>query len=798
MNKLEKIKVELISNPAELTASVNDSESIIFDLDSQMDMLSNKADKWDCLVALSSGIVCGMMDILWTGEFSLAEGRSISSQWVDNLVKKTAKMLGCESDDLKKCVKFLEEKFPIPADGNTPDFGGGLQHHIRDFAHHPTIVGLIFSLLTQFTCKSYGTDAAGNFLIVDVSEKSRSFIGKDIPSKIVKGTFVWFFHLISDLAGSSNTAGLSGGTGIPGPVLSVAKEMSVLPFFKNMKKGDMPISLVLSKLFNGTLLADHDENGKIIKDSAVKLDLRGEMGIGVELKKQAVPVIANECIVWTFYIIRQLAQQIKQLDVANLDDFRKINTKELLPANSPTLTRMLTIATGVFTTLDISEAIITKKYWVAINYAGIGRFTLALGNEMVLALKRRNVRRIKDMYETIYQNTYTDTDQRIYERMGNGMEYDKFGINEEQTEILYNLEYYKTLNDIETTKIPVGGDEIRHLKEAWLGEWKRYMATGFAGFINRKNAELNWYTIEELHEKIRTNNSDKPWFRLVLLEAMIFEPYYPLNTETDKKGNEVPSKKYSSVNTPITGYKKGAGDKYLDDEFAENYQLPGYVKRLRKCYDKVCLELNEVLKTAITSIAIVAGVTLAAVITAGALAPTIAVALVGSNFAGLSGAALTSACLAYVGGGAVAAGGFGMAGGTAAIVGGGAILGLGVGAGVGGTVGAVSLMEKKSAILQSAKLMVSVREIFLNDEKDLEYSNAVYEKYVRNITDIEKGLIELRLKADTADKEEKKKLKAKIESAEDSVKAMKIAMKSMNKFISSYSVGMEFSEQDRI
>lgn len=29
----------------------------------------------------------------------------------------------------------------IPSDGNTPDFGGGLQHHLRDFAHHPTIVG---------------------------------------------------------------------------------------------------------------------------------------------------------------------------------------------------------------------------------------------------------------------------------------------------------------------------------------------------------------------------------------------------------------------------------------------------------------------------------------------------------------------------------------------------------------------------------------------------------------------------------------------------------------------------------
>lgn len=794
MNELQKIQIELVTDPAELAISVNDFESIIFDLNSQIEMLSSKADKWDCLVALGSGIVCGMMDIFWTGEFSLAEGRDLSSQKVDDLVKKAAKMMGCESDDLKKCVKFLEEKFPIPADGNTPDFGGGLQHHLRDFAHHPTIVGLVFSLLTQFTYKSYGTDVAGNFLIVDVPEKSRIFIGEDTPSKIINGTLVWFFHLISDIAGSSSTAGLSGGTGIPGPILSIAKEMSVLPFFKNLKKDDMSFSVFLSKLFNGTLLAEHDENGKIIKDTVVKLDLRGEMGVAVEIGKQAIPVIANECIVRAFYMIRQLARQIKQIHVTSFEEFKKIRIKEILPVNSPTLTRMLTIATGVFTALDVSEAVITKKYWVSINYVGIGRFTLALGDEMVWALKRRDVRKIKDMYETIYRNTFTDTDQRIYERMGDDMEYDKFGLNEEQTEILYNLEYYKTLHDIECTKIPVGGEKIRQLKREWLEEWKGYMTSGFTGFMNSANAELNWYTFAELNERIKANNPDSPWFRLVLLEAMLFEPYFPLTTESDKKGNEVPSKKYSSVNTPIAGYKKSDGDKYLDDVFAVNYHLTGYVKRLRKSYDKVCRELNEVLKTAITSIAITAGVAIITIATAGALAPTIAVALVGSNFAGLSGAALTSACLAYLGGGAIAAGGLGMAGGTIAIVGGGAILGVGVGAGVGGAAGAISLMGKKNTILQSAKLMVSVREVFLNDEKDVEYSNTVYEKYVQNITEIEKGLIELRLKADVADSKEKKALKAEIKSAEDSVKAMKIAMKSMNKFISSYAVGMGTTE----
>ncbi|MDU6880680.1 MAG: hypothetical protein E6406_07610 [Finegoldia magna] len=794
VNEINNIEVKLLSNQEVPPTEVNEFESIIFDLDSQINILSSKADKWDCLVALGSGVACAMMDILWTKDFSLIEGRDLANDKVENLVRKTAQMMGCDSDDLKKCVKFLEDKFPIPSDGNTPDFGGGLQHHLRDFAHHPTIIGLIFSLLTQFTYKSYGTDVAGNFMIVDVPEKSRIYIGEDTSSKIINGTIVWFFHLISDMAGSSSTAGLSGGTGIPGPILSIAKEMSCLPIFKSIHKNDTSLFVLLSKMFNGTLFAKHDENGQIIRDSIVKLDFRGEIGFAVEIEKQAIPVVANECIVRTFYMIRQLARQIKEIKITRIEDFKKINIKEILPFNSPTLTRMLTIATGVFTALDVSEAVVTKKYWVSINYVGVGRFTLALGDEMVWALKRRDIRLLKDMYETIYRNTYTNTDQRIYQRMGDGMDYDKLGLNEEQTAILYNIEYYKTLHDAYESKLPVGGEKIRQMKLEWLNEWKGYMTKGFKGFMNSMNTELNWYSLEELHEKIRLNSSEKPWFRLVLLEAMLFEPYFPLKTETDKKGKEVPSNKYSYINAPITGYKKSEGDRYLDSEFSGRHKFPGYVKRLRKCYDKVCREMNEVLKTAITSITITAGVAIVTIATAGALAKPIAVALVGSNFAGLSGAALTSACLAYLGGGAIAAGGLGMVGGTIAIVGGGAILGIGVGAGIGGATGAISLMGKKNTILQSAKLMVSVREVFMNDEKDLEYSKSVYEKYVQNITEIEKGLIELRLKANVADSKEKKELKTKIKSAEESVHAMKIAMKTMNKFISAYEVGMGTTE----
>lgn len=785
-----KLEVSIIpsQNISNTINSGYDFDRIIFDLDNKIDLLSSQADVADCLISIGSGVLCGVLDILWTGEFDLARGRELGSNTIDTFVKQTAKLLGCKDDDIKNCVRFLEDKFPIPSDGNTPDFGGGLQHHLRDFAHHPTVIGLMFSLLTQFTYKSYGTDTKGMFIVVDVPESSRVFIGKDTAEKIIYGTIIWFFHLVSDMAGSKSTAGISGGTGIPGPILSMAKELAALPLFKDIRVRDKSLSQFISKIFNGTLFAQYDEKGKIIKETVVKFDLRGELGLMAELGRQAIPVIANESIVRTFYFIRRLAVEIRDKKISS--ERGAIDWKRVSPVNSPTLTRMLTIATGVFTSLDVADAIITQKYFVAVNYIGVGRFAVALENEAVWALKRRNIGRIKEMYNNLKRLTYTHTDQMIYERMQKDMNTDKLGLTEEQTEILYNLEYYKVLNDISSTKLPVGSEAFIELKTEWLKEWKTYMSNGYASFLQSENAVLNWYEKEDLLKKIEENNPSETWFRLVLLEAMLFEPYYPLSLEKDKKGNEIPSKKYKNINTPLAGYKKSEGDRYLEEQFSCKYCGKGYIKRLRKCYDKVLRELNEVLKTALTSIVITAGVTIATVATAGAFAPTIAVALVGSNFAGLSGAALTSACLAYIGGGAIAAGGLGMAGGTMAIVGGGAILGLGVGAGVGGITGSISLMGKKNTILQSAKLLVSVREIFLNDEQDLAYSNSVYEQYVNNIRSIDKNLVDLKLKADTADSKEKKLLKAEIKNAEESVNAMKIAMKSMKKFISSYEIGM--------
>lgn len=741
-----------------------DFDKIIFDLDNQIDLLSSKADKYDYLVSASSGLLCGLIDILWVGEFSLERGRNQASNQVDSFVKKTAKLLGCPNDDLESSVRFLEKKFPIASDGNTPDFGGGLQHHLRDFAHHPTLVGLMFSLLTQFTYKAYGTDTNGVFKVVNVSEASKALIGKDVPSKILNGTLVWFFHLVSDMAGSSSSVGKSGGTGLPGPLLSLAKELSALPFFKNLKVKNMPISEFLSKLFNGTLLAEHDESGKIIKDSVINFDLRAELGVGLEIGRQALPVIANECIMRSFYFIRRFAMELRSNKVCSFSDLKKIDWKQVKPTNNPTLSRMLLIATGVFTIADVSEAVITKrqKCWVSINYVGVGRFAIAIGQDVGWYLKSRKIKQVKEIYKNMQRNTYTRSDNNLFEKLGKEMDINKLGLTLEQTEILYNLQYFKALNSTKDTD----KESIKLLKKAWANDFKEYITKGFSSFVKIKGAEMHWFEDEhELRHNIIENDPKKPWFRLVLLEAMSFQLYYGLGEESNKKYHELKQK-----------YDVKKGDTYIDDTFSHTvYYIEGTIFRYRKTYKEMYLEFHRVLKYAMPA-------AVAAAIAAGAIAPFIPPALVGM------GGVVSS--LAYIGTGTVAASGLGVVGSSTAIVGGGAILGAGT-----RKIGElVNQMDKDLVVQQSVKLLVSVKEIFLNYGRDIEYTKQIEETYVQNIADLVKSSVDLKLKADVASGKEKRKLNNEIKKIEEATKVMKLTRKLLLDIILSYEEGEKKSK----
>jgi hypothetical protein len=196
---------------------------------------------------------------------------------------------------------------------------------------------------------------------------------------------------------------------LPGPLLSLLKELSAMPIFNSLKNEDgvKEFSLWISKLFNGTLLAEHDENGKIIKDSAqlMQFDLRAELGVAYELGRQALPVILNECIVRSFYFIRRLATEIKEKEIKRVSELKRIDWNKVKPAKNRTIVRMLTIATGTFTLVDMIDAAIrgavksggntavfAKEFLLRVNFVGVGRFAIAVGTDVAMGVKREKLR----------------------------------------------------------------------------------------------------------------------------------------------------------------------------------------------------------------------------------------------------------------------------------------------------------------------------------------------------------------------------------------------------------------------
>lgn len=788
------VKVELTKAP-DPSAPALDPDVAIFGIDQRLEELKSDADALDYLVAACSGVLCAAVDVLWVGEFDLVRGRKISSDEIGKLTVQVAKLAGFDGDDLSAAVRFLEKLAPIPSDANTPDFGGGLQHHLRDFAHHPTVAGLAFSLLTQFTGKAYGTDTTGAFLIVDVPERALGLIGATVPEKILFGTVRWFLHLASDMAGSSSSAARSGGTGIPGPILSLAKELSATPLLRNIRVGDASLSEFLSKLFNGTLLTRRDQNGNMMKGGELRFDLRGELGAAVELGRQALPVVANECLVRGFYLIRHLASEIARVRPSTIEDMKRVSWESVRPFGNPTVDRMLTVATSVFTGIDVASAAAGETLLLSINYPGVCRFAVALGKDVGRCLKARDLKRIRGAYETIRLNTYTLEDRAVHDRIGAGLDISMFGLTTGQTEILYNIDRLKVLHDIGR---PAGGTvaALRANKEKWLEQWSKSMEDGFPKFIGDPSAKLHWMEANEVRTAIDAEGAGGVWLRLVILEAMAFEPYYPLDPKEGAEGALQRLGASATKGAPLVGYSESGGDSFLELFFegtgdGRGFVEKGRIRRLRKRYSKVSRGLNEVLKKTLITIGTTAVVTLAAVMTSGIGAGPIATALVGSNFSGLSGAALTSACLAYLGGGAVAAGGLGMAGGTAAIVGGGALLGLGVGGAAGTVAGNLATLGKRSAIAQSAKLLTAVEEIYLNDERDLKLSESVLERYEELVVKATSDIKRLRIAADKANGPERKELKRSCRESERTVRALERAMKDLRKFSSSFSEGLE-------
>lgn len=187
-------------------------------------------DKYDYYASVFSGLVAGMIDVLFVGAPGQSSLGNFTDEQTDNVVKKFASMCGWDpkkekEDSIASAIGFLEKKFPVNYDMPYANFKehvftmAAKNHHIKSLAHCPDPIGLFFSIIDQFA----GTATfISNGQIISVRTETQELQGGNFIAKLFCGFANWIGHIMSDAAGSSGGRGNSGrGSGVPIPFFEV-------------------------------------------------------------------------------------------------------------------------------------------------------------------------------------------------------------------------------------------------------------------------------------------------------------------------------------------------------------------------------------------------------------------------------------------------------------------------------------------------------------------------------------------------------------------------------------------------
>lgn len=386
-------------------------------INDKIDQLTNHADGIDYAIAVTCGLLTGLFDSLFVGEWNFENAKGITNQEINNkvveYVKKDPRYVPwCQntahgrnprdSNRLASAIEFLEGHYHLPGDGtyqnaNVGIYGGS--HRLDDFCHHPTVVGLICCVLVQFTGSTRYVNTAGEKISLPVAVNDYgNFVGKTPVAKLFSGVINWFFtiartianregHLMSDIATSAS---------IPGSFLSLAKELSSLNIFNDSSFSENLRKAYQNGIGTGKSQVDLGAFNALFDGASSKFDIKTEMAVKHELKRQALPIVVNEILVRSASFIRQFICEAKEKESVS-----QIVWKNVLPFNNRTITRMITIATGTFTAIDLGDAAIrsavksggfgpafASNFILRVTFVGIGRFAVAIGTDVSMGIKR--------------------------------------------------------------------------------------------------------------------------------------------------------------------------------------------------------------------------------------------------------------------------------------------------------------------------------------------------------------------------------------------------------------------------
>ena len=704
-------------------------------IDADYDDEISESDRSYLTVAIASGFLTGVL-----GSFNFADAVPEKvGEWTDKDWKKIiiplAKVAGYKKSDYRGAVEYLKNRIISYVDEELKkEVQEGLNKILNSLSSHPSIAGFVFSIYSQYSEKKFSFND-GSITSEDVPEYYA--IGRNMPEKITYGFLYWIFYLALDKVASKRL--ILEDIGLCKPIVNALKELYKLPIFQNIQNDPFEAEKLYSKWIRKIFEKSEYENedGK-----RVPFDLQEVMNsFAKNVTESGFSIIANECIVRSFYFIKKLKEEIISEKIQYFNELDRIDAKKILPFNNRLVTRMITVSSGCFVSANLVCAVgktikdghynsageFATALLTEVNIYGIGRFIFACvadskywGEDITISLQRK-------------ASSQKNADEKIINDMFSNDSFKILLLDSAQTRILYSLESIVVLKDIEQTK----KEKDKASKLAWYELWQSRIASGMG-------LEASDYFVndeKEIYELLNSAEQTEDFlhsFYLVLMELVVFNPYHPLGTRKDKEFKKL----------DMTDYD------YISDLFVRKQTIASQaeVDSIRKTYKKYKGALDGTTQGKI----IATGVTIGSAVISGgiamAFAPGIAVMIAGDAVVGLHGAALVSAGLAYVGGGSLAAGGLGMAGGAAVITGGGAILGM---AGSGGASMATLLLQTNSDywIRQCTKLITFCKCVLKDRFNDSDHVEKLLKEISLTISQVEKNIKELEDEKCTLDKE---------------------------------------------
>ena len=380
-NRRVLLEMDIQESGYDFTSSIDEALShaeleisILNETIESVNALKPDCDKIDYVLAASSGAICGVMDIFLVGKPGESPIGNITDAWFENRTVDFAKLMGWKGDKdapASSAIRFLEKQFKIPYDqrgaGDAASFVFDLNpanHHFKSLAHNPSLLGLFFSILDQFTDTSHFV-TGGELISLQKAGEGFELRGRNVPAKLFSAFANWFGHLISDMTGSSGSAGR--GMGIPSPLWTWSNDVIAIKRKLGISPNDFDNSM------NDLALNLYKEG----------YDSRFQTA-------QAIPVILNEMIVRLLYAIRRMVRYFSATAKEERSFAGLWKTCEAF--SNASVKRMLTVAHGTFCLIDVGDATVRGfvagagtfnpvEFFLRLNIIGVGRFTVSLYGE---------------------------------------------------------------------------------------------------------------------------------------------------------------------------------------------------------------------------------------------------------------------------------------------------------------------------------------------------------------------------------------------------------------------------------